>query len=78
MNAAASRLKRSEKVLNYSKLFPDASAAPHGPENLVQEAPNKPKRKKDFFILCSEWLPLTSMNAAASKLKRSEKSFKIF
>ena len=35
----------------------------------------KGKRKK---IRSSEWLPPTSMNAAASRLKRTGKSFKIF
>ena len=77
MNAAASRLKKSEKFLNFSKLFPDATAAPHRPEKAVQEALFKAERE-EFFILSSEWLPLTSMNAAASRLKRSGKSFKFF
>ena len=33
----------------FSKLFPDATAAPHSPEKAVQEALFKVERKKNFF-----------------------------
>ena len=50
MNAAASRLKGAKKVLKFSKLFPEATAAPHSPEKVIQEAPFEAEREKNFLF----------------------------
>ena len=75
INAAASRLKRSGKSF---KIFPSYFRMPLlpriGRKKRFRKLYSK-RKEKEFFISSSEWLPLTSMNAAASRLKRSGKSF---
>ena len=67
--------KERKKFLNFSKLFPEATGAPAQPGKSGSGSSIQTGKQKEFFILSSEWLPHTSMNAAASRLKRSGKSF---